>query len=543
MIEPPVLNVNHLTLVTAKANTLCRIVDNLSFSIEQGQCLGLVGESGSGKSMTALAIMQLLPPAIQVCTKSQIFLHKTDLLTCSARQLRQYRGRKIGMIFQDPMSAFNPVLTIKQQMDEALRYHTKLSRHLRYEYACQLLDKVGIKNVTHCYHAYPHQLSGGMRQRAMIAMVLCAEPELIIADEPTTALDVTLQAQILQILLELQHTEKLSLLFITHDLAVVSKVADNILVMQEGHAIEQNSTQAFFTNPSEMYTKNLLAAIPSSEPKKILQKKAPSLLAVSALSVYFPIKPKFWQKKKPKQAIKAVDNIDFQIQRGKTLALIGESGSGKTTVARTVIRLQTATHGNIFYQEKNLCQLKLSQLGFMRRDIQIIFQDPYVSLNPRRLVALSILEGLQAQKIIRGRAQQLARVDKLLTAVGLSKDCKWRYPHEFSGGERQRICIARALALQPKLLILDEPTSALDVSIQKQILELLDNLQNQHNMAYLLITHDIGVVAHLAHSVAVMYQGKIIEQGETATVLKNPQHTYTRQLLSALPTINTSEKP
>ncbi len=528
-----ILKVENLTVSFPAKKGWSDVVNKVNFSIERGQSLGLVGESGSGKSMTALAIMQLLPYGAYVDDNSKVIFQDLSLLDCSEQEMRNIRGTKIGMIFQDSMSAFNPVLRISQQMDEVLK-KLKLGSSQRKERALSLLDEVGIKDVKRTYHSYPHELSGGMRQRAMIAMAICGEPQLIIADEPTTALDVTIQAQVLDLLLEMREKENLSLLFITHDLAVISKIAYDVVVIQRGQVVEHSSAKTFFRDPKDDYSKKLLSAIPSSE---VRQKHTPgkeTILKVDNLKVYFPIGSNWFSNKKQ---VKAVDGIEFSIAKGETLALVGESGSGKTTAAKAIIRLIKATEGSIHFDDCDLSTLSYSRLRPIRRDIQIIFQDPYVSLNPRRVVADSILEGIQAQKVIKKRKLQLERVDELLIRVGLSPDHKWRYPHEFSGGERQRICIARALALRPKLLILDEPTSALDVSIQMQILELLEELQKQYNMSYLLITHNISVVAFLSHYLAVMYHGRIVEKGQTETILQNPQDDYTKSLLSAVPTI------
>lgn len=539
MADQTLLTVKDLTVSFPGQHKIQPVVSDLAFDLQASECLGIVGESGSGKSMTALAIMQLLPYAARVSQASKVIFHEHNLLECSELQMQSFRGLKIGMIFQDAMSAFNPVLTIAQQMDEVLK-KLKYTYAQRQQRALQLLAEVGIKQVRRCYKAYPHELSGGQRQRAMIAMALCGKPELIIADEPTTALDVTIQAQVLDLLLELRDKQSLALLFITHDLAVVSQVADNVIVMQKGNVVERNVAKEFFLSPQHDYSKKLLAALPGEASRKTAFTEKPLAVNVKDLKVYFPGDRSWWRRQR--DWIKAVDGVSFNIQQGETLALVGESGSGKTTVARSIIRLQAATQGEIIFTGRDLCQLASTQLRSVRKDIQIIFQDPFASLNPRRMVADSIIEGMAAQKIIIQRSAQLQRVDELLQRVGLDPACKWRYPHEFSGGEKQRICIARALALKPKLLILDEPTSALDVSIQKQVLDLLDDLQQQDNIAYLLITHNIAVVAYLAHRVAVMYQGKIVEQGGALELLKQPRHEYTRRLLSAVPRIHAMTK-
>lgn len=505
-----------------------KIVNKLNFSIEKGQCLGLVGESGSGKSITASAIMQLLPIGATISENSQIQFKQQDLLTLTEAQMRHYRGRQIAMIFQDATAAFNPVMRIKHQIQEALKHQKDLNKKQQKEYALNLLDKVGIKETRRCYAAFPHELSGGMRQRAMIAMALSGKPELIIADEPTTALDVTIQAQVIELLCRLQQQEKLTLLFISHNLAIISQIADHIAVMQKGQLIEYGSARKFFSRPNHDYSRKLLSA--ASGLDTITRENTiedTKLSTITQLSHYFYGKRKINFKR---NVVKAVDDVSFSLYSGKTVAMIGESGSGKTTVAKVMTGLHAFSSGKIYFNHKPLQHSP-------RRDIQIIFQDPYGSLNPRRTVADSIVEGMSAQKTVTKKSEQLAIVDQLLPRVGLNSEDKWRYPHEFSGGERQRICIARALALRPKLLILDEPTSALDASIQMQVLELLRDLQAQYNIAYLLITHDFSVVSCLAHRVVVMHQGQLVEAGETRAVLEQPQQEYTKKLIAATPTI------
>lgn len=527
----PSLQIEHLTIVLGKEKQTKTVVSDLSLQIEPGQCMGLVGESGSGKTLSALSIVQLLPLAARVSDRSRIQWKDKNLLTLSEKEMRKVRGLEIGMIFQDAMSAFNPVLTIGQQMQEILK--RKSARHSK-KHAFDLLMEVGISFPKRIYHAYPHQLSGGMRQRAMIAMALCGEPDLIIADEPTTALDVTLQAQILALLNELKKNRQLTVLFISHDLAVVSQLADDITVLKHGHIVEAASKREFFLNPKHEYSQKLLAAIPS---QKVRHTKTTSetILKIENLKVYFPIRKGVFKRKVGD--IKAVDGISFALKSGETCALVGESGSGKTTTGLAIEHLAKATAGKIIFNGTDINTLSRRQLKKLRKDVQMIFQDPYAALNPRMMIADSIAEGLATQKIIRSRKKQIKKVDELLEKVGLSPDQKWRYPHEFSGGERQRICIARALALEPKILILDEPTSALDVSIQLQILELLEKLQKEHQLAYLLITHNLGVVAYLSQQTVVMHQGKIVEQGATEVLLNNPQQAYTQRLMASLPRI------
>lgn len=513
-------------------------IQDLNFDLFPGQCLGLVGESGSGKSMTALAMMQLLPLGAVVGENSQILFQGEDLLSLSEKKMRLIRGKKIGLIFQDAMSAFNPVLTVGEQLKEVLRLHRKLFRSRAQKEAITILKNVGIQNPERALRAYPHELSGGMRQRAMIGMTLAGDPDIIIADEPTTALDVTLQAQILALLKNLKEQYQKTLIFISHDLAVVAQLADHIIVMRNGLKVEEASTQQFFEAPQNAYTKKLLAAILPATAQKIPDPNLETLLTVRDFKVHFPIKKGIL--KRTVGYIKAVDGIDFQIPKGETLALVGESGSGKTTTGKAILKLIPATSGEVYFRDINLLNLNRQKMQKIRENMQIIFQDPVAALNPRLMIFDSICEGLWALGKIRSKKEALQKVDEFLEKVSLPSNIKWRYPHEFSGGQRQRICIARALALEPQLLILDEPTSALDVSIQKQILELLDDLQKNLKLTYLLITHNLGVVAHMAHSTAVMYEGKIVERGDTQSLLKNPQHPYTQQLLQSIPIIEES---
>ncbi len=533
------LSIQHLSVLIKQKDGYRRVVDDVNLSLKKGECLGLVGESGSGKSMTAMAIMQLLPMTAGVATNSQITFNQRDLLTLTEAEMQHYRGRKIAMIFQDASSAFNPVMTIEQQMHESLQYQRELNKKQRQEYALHLLDKVGIQDTQRCYRAYPHELSGGMRQRAMIAMALCGKPELIIADEPTTALDVTIQAQVIELLCQLREQEGLSLLFITHHLALVSHIADHIAVMKKGCVIEYRDTYDFFQQPQHAYSQQLLKAVKMGETIPVNKSEEISTLAtIHQLKKYFYGKRHLIAKR---DVVKAVDRVNFTINSGETLAIIGESGSGKTTVAKLLLRLYQASGGSIIFEDKIFHHLSTQQAKALCHDIQMIFQDPYASLNPRRMIADSILEGVFAQKIQNSKAEAISLVDSLLERVGLLPEHKWRYPHEFSGGEKQRICIARALALRPKLLVLDEPTSALDASIQIQVLKLLRELQERYKMAYLLITHDFSVVSYLAHEVVVMYQGSVVESGATARVLEKPQHEYTQKLMTATPRIREEE--
>ncbi len=515
------------------------VIHGIGFAIQQGETFALVGESGSGKSITALSIMQLLPPAARVKDRSQIFLDGVDLLQLSEIQMRAIRGRRIGMIFQEAMAALNPVLTIGEQINEVLTCHFQLSKLARRQKILDLLNDVGIKDPLHCSQSYPHQLSGGMKQRVVIAMALAAEPDLLIADEPTTALDVTIQAQILNLLQEIQQKTNMGLLFITHDLGVVSQIADRIAVMQQGRIVEQTAADDFFADPQHAYSRQLLAAIPSWENRdrevvEITATETPEL-KVENLKVYFPIRKGVL--KRTVGYIKAVDDVSFSLYEGRTLALVGESGSGKTTSGKGILWLSPPTGGKIQYGQQVLSDFGAKIMHQMRGKLQIIFQDPYASMNPRMTVAEIIEEGMVAQKVGKTAHERQARMEELLELVGLSADHKYRYPHEFSGGQRQRICIARALAVEPKILICDEPTSSLDVTVQMKILKLLLQLQKKSGLAYLLITHDFSVVAYLADEVAVMYQGKIVEHGPVDRILHSPEHEYTQSLLASVPAI------
>lgn len=515
------------------------VVDDVSFDIKQGQCVGLVGESGSGKSLTALAIIQLLPIMARVSRHSDISFQHNDvqnnLLNYSEQQMRHIRGKRIGMIFQDAMSAFNPVFTIGNQIDEVITTHLKLSKKQAKKKTFDLLEETCIHDVARVYRCYPHQISGGMRQRAMIAMALACEPSILIADEPTTALCATIQAQIIDLLKKLQKSRDMTLLFISHDLAVVSHLADDIVVLQNGKIVEHAPAQQFFASPKHAYSKQLIAAIPSHNQVGQVENTRKPMLTVENLKVYFPIRKGIF--KRTKAYVKAVDDVCFQIKPQQTLALVGESGSGKTTTGKSLLKLLNVHSGKIILENDDITRLSQRRMLAKRSDIQIIFQDPYASLNPRMMVADCLAEGLIAQKKCRNRNQALAIIDEWLEKVELPLDSKWRYPHEFSGGQRQRICIARALVLEPKLLVLDEPTSSLDVSIQMQILNLLIKLQQQLSLAYLLITHNLSVVNYMAHRIAVMYKGKIVEYGDTQTIMQQPQHDYTKQLLTSIATI------
>jgi peptide/nickel transport system ATP-binding protein len=542
------LEVKNLTIRFAQKNTDFYAVNDLSFQLRRGETFALLGESGCGKSLTALAIMRLLPDAARVDNNSQIFLSGENLLHYPEQHMRCIRGRHIGMIFQEPMSALNPVLTIGQQLAEVLFTHFSLSAQKRHQRCLELLDAVGIPAAKQRIHHYPHQLSGGMRQRVMIAMAIAAKPDILIADEPTTALDVTIQAQILDLLQALQKSHDMAILLITHDFAVAAQVADNIGVMYAGEFVEQAPSETFFQAPTHAYSKKLFAALPRMPSQASIAAEVQpatvsnvSNLNIQHLAIHFPLY-KGWLKRQV-GAVKAVDGVSLQLSSGKTLALVGESGCGKSTLAKGVMQLLPSTSGEIRFNDQVLANLRAGQLKQYRRDVQLIFQDPFSAMNPRMMVADIIAEGMRALGIIKDPKTCQQRIDELLTQVGLSPEMKYRYPHEFSGGQRQRICIARALAVQPKVLICDEPTSALDVSVQAQILNLLQALQQGLGLAYLFISHDIAVVGQVADEIAVMYLGRIVEYGPTRQVLTQPKHPYTQALLSAVPKLDSRKQP
>ena len=536
-----ILQVKNLTVSTGTGTKKTDIVNNISFTIERGETFVLLGESGSGKSITALSIMRLLPAAIKISDGS-VILHTTNLFQLPENKMRKIRGAKIGMIFQEPQTSLNPVLTAGQQISETLRQHDNLSKKQCIKRSIELLDAVGIPDAERRINEYPHQFSGGMKQRIMIAIALAGKPDLLIADEPTTALDVTIQAQVLNLLRKLQSETGMSILFITHDIGVASQMADHIAVMQNGSIVELKTKKELFSNPENSYTQKLFDAIPSwekrteeNEIEEIERTERTSLLKVKDLKVYYPIRKGIF--KRTIGHVRAVDSVTIDLHAGETVAIVGESGSGKTTMGKGILQLLEVTSGDITYQKTDLNKLDAPSLRKLRSDIQIVFQDPYSSMNPRMMVNDIIQEGMLAQGVGESKKERDEHTVKLLEQVGLLPEYRYRYPHEFSGGQRQRICIARALAVKPKLIICDEPTSALDVSVQAQILSLLKDLQKEYQLGYLFITHNISVVEYIAHYVAVMYEGKIVEQGAVEKILKNPKNPYTKNLLSAVPRI------
>ena len=545
------LDVQGLSTDIRLSSQTIHAVKEVSFQVHQGETVALVGESGSGKSITALSIARLLPDAARIC-QGAITLNGDDLLAKTEREMRAIRGNRLAMIFQEPMTSLNPVIKIGVQIEESLRLHKNLYKQAARQQCIDLLDAVGLPDPERNIEEYPHQLSGGMRQRVMIAIALASDPELLIADEPTTALDVTIQAQVLKLLKSLQSERNMGMVFITHDLGVVQQIADRVVVMQAGVVVEEACAKDFFAAPQHPYSQQLLNALPSIEKRGIKlsgqaleavehvqvadEPEQAALLKVEHLKVYFPIKAGLF--KTTVGYVKAVNDVSFQLQPGKTLALVGESGCGKTTVGKAILQLIAATDGRIEFTGDDLSTLNGVELLEKRRDLQIIFQDPYSSLNPRMLIGNIIEEGMVALGERSTAQQRSDEIDCLLAQVGLPEDAKYRYPHEFSGGQRQRICIARALAVKPRVIICDEPTSALDVSVQAQVLNLLKDLQNQLGVSYLFITHDMSVVGYLADEVAVMNSGVIVEQGPAEQVLMNPQHEYTQKLLSAVPHVS-----
>ena len=529
MTSGKLISVNDLSVDFRSGDGVTHAVKNVSFDIDKGETLALVGESGSGKTVTALSILQLLPYPAASHPSGAIVFRGENLLALPPDGLRHVRGNKISMIFQEPMTSLNPLHTIEQQIIEVLRIHKGMSGAPARARVLDLLAKVGIEDPEGRLASYPHQLSGGQRQRVMIAMSLACEPDLLIADEPTTALDVTIQAQILELQLDLRAEFNMAMLLITHDLGIVRKMADRVCVMNNGEIVERGVTHDIFDHPQHAYTKHLIASEPKGSPPPA-DDKAKTILKTDDLRVWFPIKRGFLRR--TVGYIKAVDGIDVDVKEGQTLGVVGESGSGKTTLGLAILRL-ISSQGPIVYLGDRIDDYDSKQMRPLRKDLQIVFQDPYGSLSPRMSVGQIIEEGLNIQSPGLSRAERDARIFRALKEVGLDPGCRDRYPHEFSGGQRQRIAIARALVLEPKFLILDEPTSALDVSVQAQIVDLLRDLQHRYKLAYLFISHDLKVVRALANSIIVLRYGKVVEQGPAQTVFANPKTDYTKALLAA----------
>jgi len=504
-----------------------RVVEGISFDIRRGETLALVGESGSGKSVTAHSILRLLPYPLARHPSGTIHYAGQDLLTLSEKKLQGIRGNRIAMIFQEPMTSLNPLQSIEKQVNEVLGLHKGLTGKDATRRTLELLELVGIPEPVKRLKALPHELSGGQRQRVMIAMALANEPELLIADEPTTALDVTVQLKILELLKDLQARLGMALLLISHDLNVVKQIANRVCVMQRGCIVEQASCDELFRSPQHSYTKVLLGAEPSGGPSP--NPAGPPLLEVDDLRVWFPIKKGLF--KKTVDHVKAVDGINFSLPKGQTLGIVGESGSGKSTLGLAILRL-IGSRGAIRFQGETLDCLSQQQIRPLRRQMQVVFQDPFGSLSPRMSVSEIVGEGLRIHRMGTANEQEMAVIEAL-REVGLDPETRHRYPHEFSGGQRQRIAIARALVLKPALILLDEPTSALDRTVQRQVVELLRSLQTKYNLTYLFISHDLAVVKALSHQLMVVKQGQVVEQGDAQTIFAAPQHPYTQQLLEA----------
>lgn len=544
-----VLSVENLTTSFKTQDGWKTVIRDINLHVDAGETVAIVGESGSGKSVTALSTMRLLPPG-RSRSEGRILLNGTDLLKVSEAEMRKVRGGSIGMIFQEPMTSLNPVYTIGNQIAEALVLHRGLSWKAAEAETLRLMERVRIPAAKTRLHEYPHKFSGGMRQRVMIAMALACRPKLLIADEPTTALDVTIQAEILHLLRDLQREENMGVLFITHDMGVVAEIADRTVVMFRGDMVETGKTNEIFAAPKAVYTKSLLASIPrlgtmgnTLAPKRfpevdsatgeavdgremrVVAKTIPPILKVDDLAVRFDL---------PHGRVHAVENVSFDLRPGETLSLVGESGCGKSTTGRAIIRLLTPSAGRIEIAGEDVTKAGMRDLRAMRRKAQMIFQDPFASLNPRITVGSAIAEPILAHGLM-GRRDAKDRVAELLENVGLAPEMANRHPHEFSGGQRQRISIARALALDPKLIVADEAVSALDVSVKAQVSNLLLDLQEKHGLAYLFISHDMAVVERMSHRVAVMFLGEIVEIGPRASIFDNPQHPYTRRLISAVP--------
>lgn len=537
----PLLSVRELSVdLLGKAGKTAdtRLVNQISFDIHAGEVLALVGESGSGKSLTALAIMRLLPDVLAI-SGGDVTLSGTDIFALTEARMNTVRGRKVAMVFQEPQSALNAVQTVGQQIGEVLNLHKKLSAAALKQQIISLLTEVGIPDPQQRLDWYPHQLSGGQKQRVMIAMALACEPDLLIADEPTTALDVTIQKQILELLNELRHRRQLGILLITHDMGVVAEMADSVVVMRHGDILEASPAARFFSDPKHEYSRMLIHSLPDRT-LFLSSGDGDALLELKDVKVWFA------QRRGVLQRIagytRAVDGISLKIGRGETLALVGESGSGKSTAGKAILSMEPLAAGEIYFAGRRIDQLTQKNFRPLRKKIQVIFQDPFSSMNPRMSVREILEEGMVSLGVEKNAAERETTLCQLMEKVGLEASHLDRFPHEFSGGQRQRLAIARAIAVEPELIICDEPTSALDVSIRGQVLELLHQLQQEMGLSYLFITHDLSIIPHIAHKLAVMKNGVLVEQGATADIMQNPQHEYTRALLAAVPDVPACNK-
>jgi peptide/nickel transport system ATP-binding protein len=565
------LKAENLKVAFKTRDGLFEAVKGISFQLKKGETLGIVGESGSGKSVTSLTLMRLHDEKSTVIG-GEVWLDDVDLLALSEKEMRQLRGNRIAMIFQEPMTSLNPVITCGKQVTEAIQLHLGLNKQAAKGAAIALFNEVQLPRPEAIFDSYPHQLSGGQKQRVMIAMALSCNPELLIADEPTTALDVTVQKTIIELLLKLKAERNMSLIFISHDLGVISEIADHVAVMYKGEIVEQATVKQIFAHPKHPYTKGLLACRPSPSqhlkklpvvadflsegetatsvtinkireryaytPAEIANRKKhlysqPPLLTVKDMNTWFPVGGGLFNLKK--QVIKAVNGVSFDVYPGETLGLAGESGCGKTTLGRSILRLIEPTSGQVSFDQTDLLKLNINDMRRMRRDVQIIFQDPYSALNPKLTVGDSLMEPLQVHQLYRNNAERKQKVLELLERVNLNPDHFNRYPHEFSGGQRQRIVIARALALQPRFIICDEAVSALDVSVQAQVLNLLRELQEELKLTYIFISHDLSVIKHISDRIMIMNKGQIEEIGEADDVYNHPKQDYTKRLIAAIP--------
>ncbi len=527
--KTPLLSVQNLDVNFRTPSGIFNAVKDVSFDLHKGETLALVGESGSGKSVTALSVMQLLPYPMASHPNGKILFNGQELIGADDNIMRAIRGDQIGMIFQEPLTALNPLHTVEKQIGEILELHKGLDGDAKRKRIFELMDLVGLGNLKSRLKAYPHELSGGQRQRVMIAMALANDPDLLIADEPTTALDVTIQAQILELLNDLKKQLDMALLLITHDLNVVEKMVDTVCVMKQGEIVEQKKSKTLFSKPSHDYTKMLLAAQPKGKAVKT-NTKAETLLKGENIKVHFPTKKNFFGK--VQEVVKAVDDVSIIVPKGQTLGVVGESGSGKTTLGLALLKL-ISSEGKITFKDQDISDYSRKQMQPLREDMQIVFQDPFGSLSPRMSVDQIIGEGLKVHRKNMSAKDRDDLVVEALNEVHINPETRHRYPHEFSGGQRQRISVARALALKPELIVMDEPTSALDMSVQAEVVDLLRELQTNHNLAYMFISHDLRVVRAVSHHILVMKNGKIVEEGDTNQIFDKPKMDYTKDLMAA----------